>query len=249
MTTALDTLNPFRYRGYVYDEETGLYYLRSRYYNPEWGRFINADTLLGNVGGLLSHNLFAYCGNSPFLFKDPSGHTVLAASIGVVTEVARSLLPHFTTLIKSISAAVALVVTTNLASSWTSIETGFDYLVGNTPRNQISLEMQLFAQGTLWYGYVNAVSVAGEKARAGKITPGTQLHHIVPRGHWETVPSIATIEAVGIDRDDPRNIVELSTQLHKYLNNSLYNAAVNTIISWLDLLPIRMKGCSESKLH
>ncbi len=37
--------NPFRYRGYVYDDETKLYYLRSRYYNPAWGRFINADSL------------------------------------------------------------------------------------------------------------------------------------------------------------------------------------------------------------
>ena len=38
MASTLGTLNPFRYRGYVYDEETGLYYLRSRYYNPEWGK-------------------------------------------------------------------------------------------------------------------------------------------------------------------------------------------------------------------
>jgi len=65
LTTALDTLNPFRCKGYVYDEQTGLYYLRSRYYNPEWGRFINADALLGNIRGLLNHNVYAYCGNNP----------------------------------------------------------------------------------------------------------------------------------------------------------------------------------------
>ena len=49
MASTLGTLNPFRYRGYVYDEETGLYYLRSRYYNPEWARFLNADTRVGNI--------------------------------------------------------------------------------------------------------------------------------------------------------------------------------------------------------
>ena len=49
MASTLGTLNPFRYRGYVYDEETGLYYLRSRYYNPEWARFLNADTRAGNI--------------------------------------------------------------------------------------------------------------------------------------------------------------------------------------------------------
>ena len=65
--------NPFRYRGYVYDEETGLYYLRSRYYDPEWGRFLNADVVLGSVGGLLSHNLFVYCYNEPRRFTDSNG--------------------------------------------------------------------------------------------------------------------------------------------------------------------------------
>jgi len=61
MAETLGKENPFRYRGYVYDEETGLYYLKSRYYNPEWGRFINADTVLGEAGDLLSQNAFAYC--------------------------------------------------------------------------------------------------------------------------------------------------------------------------------------------
>ena len=50
MASTLGTLNPFRYRGYVYDEETGLYHLRSRYYNPERARFLNADQLIhGNL--------------------------------------------------------------------------------------------------------------------------------------------------------------------------------------------------------
>ena len=61
----LGTIQLFRYRGYVYDEETGLYYLRSRYYNPEWDRFFNADVLLGKVGVIVSHNLFSYCKNIP----------------------------------------------------------------------------------------------------------------------------------------------------------------------------------------
>ncbi len=61
LASTLGTLNPFRYRGYVFDEETGQYYLRSRYYNPVWGRFLNADTELGKPGKLLNHNLFSYC--------------------------------------------------------------------------------------------------------------------------------------------------------------------------------------------
>ena len=74
LANTLGALNPFRYRGYVYDEETGLYYLRSRYYNPVWGRFINADSLLGKPGQLLGHNVFAYCNNTPIALYDSNGY-------------------------------------------------------------------------------------------------------------------------------------------------------------------------------
>jgi RHS repeat-associated protein len=65
--------NPYRYRGYRYDEETGYYYLQSRYYLPEWGRFLNADSEGGEVGALLSHNVFSYSLNNPVNLVDPSG--------------------------------------------------------------------------------------------------------------------------------------------------------------------------------
>ena len=67
------TFNPFRYRGYYYDTELGFYFLNSRYYNPEWGRFINADVYVITGQGLLGYNMFAYCGNNPIVFIDPEG--------------------------------------------------------------------------------------------------------------------------------------------------------------------------------
>ena len=69
--------NPYRYRGYIYDTEIGLYYLNARYYNPYWGRFINADALIGQMGELLGHNLFMYCKNNPVNMSDPSGYRPL----------------------------------------------------------------------------------------------------------------------------------------------------------------------------
>jgi RHS repeat-associated protein len=65
--------NPYRYRGYRYDTETGLYYLQSRYYNPEWGRFVNADGIAATTGDILSGNMFAYCENNAASYKDEDG--------------------------------------------------------------------------------------------------------------------------------------------------------------------------------
>ncbi len=70
---ALAALNPLRYRGYFYDEETGFYYLQSRYYNPEVGRFISSDGYVSTGQGILGYNPFAYCGNNPVNRSDPSG--------------------------------------------------------------------------------------------------------------------------------------------------------------------------------
>ena len=67
------TLNPFRYRGYYYDTDTGLYYLQSRYYNPKWGRFLNADGYVNANGDLIGFNMYAYCGNSPVNRVDSTG--------------------------------------------------------------------------------------------------------------------------------------------------------------------------------
>lgn len=66
-------LNPFRYRGYYYDKESGLYYVGSRYYNPEWGRFISPDSLF-IAGDLVSgSNMYAYCDNNPIMHTDSQG--------------------------------------------------------------------------------------------------------------------------------------------------------------------------------
>ena len=72
------TVNPFRYRGYYYDTETKFYYLQSRYYDPEVGRFINADDPEAgtNRKTVLATNLFAYCENNPASEQDESGSSI-----------------------------------------------------------------------------------------------------------------------------------------------------------------------------
>ena len=88
----LAEINPLRYRGYYYDSETGFYYLRSRYYDPENHRFINADTYAStDSGDAISCNMFAYCQNNPVMLGDENGEiagwlvrAIVGAAVGAV---------------------------------------------------------------------------------------------------------------------------------------------------------------------
>ena len=80
-TGTLAGVNPLRYRGYVYDWETGFYYLQSRYYDPTIGRFLNVDGYVSTGQGIIGHNMFAYCGNNPVINEDKTGQFFLNAAI------------------------------------------------------------------------------------------------------------------------------------------------------------------------
>ncbi|MFA5037703.1 MAG: RHS repeat-associated core domain-containing protein [Candidatus Izemoplasmatales bacterium] len=77
-TGTLSTINPYTYRGYRYDTEIDMYYLNSRYYNPETGRFISSDGLLGETDDIQSTNMYAYCANNPIANVDPTGFWVMS---------------------------------------------------------------------------------------------------------------------------------------------------------------------------
>jgi RHS repeat-associated protein len=84
MAATLGADNPFRYRGYYYDNESGFYYLQSRYYDPVTGRFLNADdtAYLGVTETTSGYNLFSYCNSNPVYYKDSFGFGPVGAIIG-----------------------------------------------------------------------------------------------------------------------------------------------------------------------
>ena len=86
LASTLGKNNPFRYRGYVFDEETGFYYVSSRYYDPEIGRWISPEPNVYNGefdegAGLIGYNVYAYCANNPVNNLDPTGEFVISTAV------------------------------------------------------------------------------------------------------------------------------------------------------------------------
>ena len=98
MAASLGKDNPYRFKGYYYDEETGMYYLKSRYYQPEICRFISADNedvLIDTHVDLANKNLYLYCDNNPILKADEEGQIadwLVSAALGAAVNVAASFI-------------------------------------------------------------------------------------------------------------------------------------------------------------
>ena len=102
-------VNPFRYRSYYYDSEIGMYYLNSRYYNQEWGRFINADKMLVGASDLPNYNLYAYTNNNPINKVDEDGNYALPLAIATLVGAVVIFAVLIQTAAKSISASLSKV--------------------------------------------------------------------------------------------------------------------------------------------
>ena len=89
MAATVGQKNPFRYRGYYFDAESGMYYLQSRYYDPEIRRFISADdvNVLNVQDNLYDKNLYIYCENNPIVRKDSNGKLwITAVAVGIAAQ-------------------------------------------------------------------------------------------------------------------------------------------------------------------
>ena len=106
-------INPFAYRSYFYDGETGLYYNQSRYYSPEWCRFINADDPMLTdtaTGTPNANNMFAYCENDPINSTDDNGYLAITASV-----------VYFGIAVATLFSLTMFYVTTTSARNWSGL--------------------------------------------------------------------------------------------------------------------------------
>jgi len=158
--------NPFRYRGYYYDNESGLYYLQSRYYDSCTGRFLNADSLIGANGDIISNNLFTYCSNNPVMNTDPTGYfTIRRWMVSTLIDIFLMLIPGIGSAFAPIK---ALAKSYGKAALKTKIKTPLTTFIRYIAKNATKILT----------GFKNAVKkVAGEKI--AKKIPITKLVNIL----------------------------------------------------------------------
>ena len=187
--------NSLRYRGYVYDSETGLYYVSSRYYDPEIGRMISPDSaeiLMASPSALTDKNLYAYCDNNPVVRADGGGefwHIVVGAAIGAVIGAVSSIVAQTVSGqdinwaevgVSAVSGAVSGAVTA-ACPTMGAVATGFvqgtigagthvatELVNGRTPT----------VEGTLAAGLTSGILSGGAKAIGNKLST-TRLYRSV----------------------------------------------------------------------
>ncbi|MBQ6542038.1 MAG: RHS repeat-associated core domain-containing protein, partial [Lachnospiraceae bacterium] len=168
-------LNPYLYRGYRYDQETGLYYLQSRYYDPETGRFVNADVFASTGDSNIACNMFAYCLNNPVNLTDAEGTWPNLSSVflgiaivaAAVAFVALCVVTCGGAAVVGAGAAVALSTTTAVATQVAVVAVG--------------VSATAYATASISYAVETGISEA-KKQREEKRTSTNQLREQAKRG-------------------------------------------------------------------
>ena len=204
----LADINPLRYRGYYYDSETGFYYLQSRYYDPEIGRFINADSYAStDATGLLSTNMFAYCENDPVNKSDPTGEAwgivakiavgaaVIAVGVGVTALTGGAALPALIAGVKAACAAGAIsagISTVTTAVNSVASRDSFSTVVQKSARAAVDGFADGFMTGGITAGasqiasggFKIAASLGAKTGRSGGIKFGN-IRALSPDAVWQ----------------------------------------------------------------
>ena len=133
LASTIGQSNPYRYRGYWYDTETGLYYLQSRYYDPVTKRFINTDTCISTGQGIASTCMYAYCENNPTNHHDANGHMMMCLDFDIGGSSPNDVAPNISEAKKgkssfgveySTTTSASIIAHTDYLFSIVSIESG-----------------------------------------------------------------------------------------------------------------------------
>ena len=221
LASTLGKNNPFRYRGYIYDEETGFYYLQSRYYNPEVGRFISSDVLLSTGQGVLGHNAYAYCLNNPVNMSDGCG--CMAELVMPNNMLAGAGCWSLSSLFGIIGVGTVACATVAVVS--TATETA----VPANPAIDIDSTWEWCKEKAK-----RILETIDQKIKEAQPMPkyrsNGELHHIVAKRAPQAAPAREVLESVGIKTSDPLNLILLRTEAHRRLHTQVYYNWVNSVL-------------------
>ena len=210
----LSRLNPFRYKGYFFDEESRLYYLNSRYYDPSICRFLSID----NVDNILSKgyftdlkiNLYAYCLSNPVTNQDNEGNEVaisLAVCSAILVIASFVLGVSFALLANSI---IATLESNELLPNLTN---------PSMPIGQTELKEKIYQLlNAMWAVITKALTIVKKR--------NTEKHHIIPKNAKNTRKArnncINYLQSI----NNPINLVNLAYQFHKVIHINLYYSTI-----------------------
>ena len=207
---AIAAINPYRYRGYFYDNEIGHYYIQSRYYNPVIGRFVNADVaeVVDATSYAAESNLYVYCRNSSPNYTDNIGYFAITIAAGVTVSFG------------TVAALIALSVFT-----WA-------YLFNRNFRNAVNQLITLVIQWSInGIGYLtNVISDVVSSAKRGRKYNSNEVHHIVAESDHRAASTREFIERYGVYVWDSYNLVTIKNTLHRHLHTNAYHAAVEIVL-------------------
>ena len=201
-------INPYRYRGYYYDTEIGMYYLQSRYYDPSVGRFVNGDDAeyIGRKDCLAHENLYCYCRNNPIKYVDYSGNLSL--------EIA-----GFIVLMGLVAMAFVVALQPWLRQMANTITDLITY-VGSTIKQSVRAVCQ-------------ALNYAISKAKTRARTRSTAKHHIIAQSAWRASSARyiwTNYKRCNLSINDSRNLVNINRNLHLYMHTISYYTSVNAMV-------------------
>ena len=144
----IGAINPFRYRGYYWDEESWLYYLNSRYYDAVTGRFLNADNCVSTGGGVLGYNMFAYCYNNPVMLSDSAGNW--PSLLKALLQPIKNTVSKIVNTVKAVSSVTKAINKTVAKAAKKTVKivtvaalvTPFNRLINNSNEAKISQEVK-----------------------------------------------------------------------------------------------------------
>ena len=207
LATTIGEYNPFRYKGYHFDSDTGMYYCHTRYYVPDWCRWLCADSIAYILSDSLQQmNLFAYCSNEPVKSLDPSGCIALTASAIIA-------------IFAALFATVAVVTTVAAVESNT-------HFIENTVKGVAEKASSIIDN------VHKLITAYAAKLVANRFYNSHEKHHIVAKKDPRAALSRLILKASGIGINDDINLVDVNRGYHRVLHTDVYYAILNTSMTF-----------------